>query len=175
MLGIYKRNGADYMFDNFIVNSFIMYEKTSYIIASVNNFGLVVIDCISQEMKQMIPINNTYFHVPPKSMTISTIIAIDTIGVRVLLEDEGGFSFFWTKDETDGPDVFRNFTVSDRFENINNEIPTKLLSEFKGGYAQVIKHPNNEDKFEFYLRVYIPFNHDLSKNYKEFLIDKIEN
>ena len=175
VLGIYKQNGFDYMLDNFIVNSFTFLRNTSYIIASVDNYGLALIDCIPRKLVQLIPIDDKYFQVPPKKMNIYNIIPLDFYGVRVLLQDEGGFSFFWITYHTLGPVILESFTVSERFENINKELPTKLLSEFKGGYAQVIKHPNNEDNFDYFLRIYLSNNHDLSKNYKEFLIDQIDD
>ena len=173
--GINKFSSFNYDFDSFIVNSFIFYEDTQLIIVSVDNFGLVVIDWVSHYPIQIIPIDDKYFQVPPTKMLIYGLVPLDMFGIRVLLKDEGGFSFFWNDVYEGENEIFRNFEVRDRFENINSEVPTSLLSEFKGGYAQVIKYPKSDDNFDYYLRVYIPFNHDHSKNYKEFLIDKIDD
>ena len=174
ILNLRKMNGNDYKFDSFIVNSFIFYGTTQYILISINNFGLGVIDWSNLQIRQLIPIYDSYFHTPPKKMDIYTIIPLGDYGVRVLLQDEGGFSLYWYDIVEEDNEMFQNFEVLDRFENINREVPTHLYIVFKYGYAQVIKYPNLDDKFDNYLRIYSLFNRDKSKNYKEFLIDKID-
>ena len=145
IIKIKSANGNTYNYDSFIVNSLIFYIETEFIIVAINNFGLVVISWITQDVILQIPIYDSYFDIPPRNMDIYTLIPLGTFGVRVLLNNEGGFSFFWNHVDENKLEIFWDFYVLDRYENINREVATNLFVPLKAGYAQVIKIPISYD------------------------------
>ena len=122
----------------------------------------------------MIPFNQELFSVAPSNLNITDVIMIGPRGIRVFLENQGSFSLYWDSIDKHGVNgYFSGLVVQDKFNPINNEIPTDLIRPTKNGYVQVILYPKSRNTFDVYIRVFNYFNHRLTKNFKEFRVDRV--
>lgn len=164
-----------YGFDNFRVNSFIFIQNSNYIMVSVSGFGLVLFDMFTRQPVDLISFSDLEFDIPPTSYEIYKLMPIGSRGVRVFLEGDGSFSVYWDSiREYDKPGrKLVGLTVKDRFEAINKEISTSLIQATTSGFAQVIYYPKGSGFYEVYVRLFNYFNHDKTKNFREYKIDDV--
>lgn len=65
-----------------------------YLVVSVDNFGMIVFDTITKRMVEEVSFRNLVPNLPP-TFSINRFVPIGRTGIRVLLENSGGFSFLW--------------------------------------------------------------------------------
>ena len=80
--------------DTFVVNTFIYIVDEPYLVVSVDNFGMIVFDTITKRMVEEVNFRTLVPNLP-QTFSINRFVPIGTKGIRVLLENSGGFSFLW--------------------------------------------------------------------------------
>ena len=140
--------GLNLDLDQFIVNSFMFIDREPLFVVSVDNFGLLVIDIVSKTIVDKLcftsMINNF-----PNTFSIVKIIQIGETGMRILLEDNNGFSLFWKRIAKIGDQehVFVDLSVSEYHVGINEGMRTNLIDGTKNGYVKVNFNINQRQQY----------------------------
>jgi hypothetical protein len=145
-------------------------------VATVDNYGLVIIDVARKEMIDSLSFN-TLFDGFPSNFMIYNIIPVQTNGMRVLLRDMGAFTIFW-KGITrvgDQPSIFEGLEATHRFITIENEITTNIVDVQNMGYVHIIYNLEKGGFFNGFVRLYGFMNHLYSKPFRDYSFGRISS
>jgi hypothetical protein len=122
----------------------------------------------------MIPFTKDMFDILPNSSEIYKMIAIGPRGVRIFLWGECTLSLYWDEIVLDREEVsMEHLTISDFFDEVNNEFPSPLVMPTDNGYVQIIYYPRTNNLYDVNIRVFNYFNRRNTKNYREYKIDEL--
>jgi hypothetical protein len=87
--------GLTFGYDNFVVNSFMILQGYAFLIIAIDNFGFIVLDFVTNGVVEQV---NFAHHIPELGelgFCIQKLLPVGDNGIRVILKDDGAFTFFW--------------------------------------------------------------------------------
>ena len=155
--------------DQFIVNSFMIISNEPLFVVSVDNFGLLVIDIVSKSIVDKLSFTGMIENFP-NEFTIMNIFPIEKNGIRILIEDYGGFSLFWKRIAKIGDQdhVFVGLKVLEYQISLTKGAKYDLLDYSNEGYSRIILQEAEANVYYYaYIQIYFNFYHEKSKISKE--------
>lgn len=168
-------NGLTFGYDNFRVNSFVFVRGSPFAMLAVDGFGFVIYDFHAYQVVETIPLENSLFDIPPRTLVMKRVTELGSKGIRVFLRNEGQFSLYWDSVNQDRmrDRVLNGIVIRDRFEAIKGEIGTNLIMPTMNGYVQTIYYSTGTNVKDVYIRLFNYFNPRLTKNFREYKIDAV--
>ena len=155
--------------DQFIVNSFMFISNEPLFVVSVDNFGLLVIDIVSKSIVDKLSFTGMIENFP-NEFTIMKNFPIENNGIRILIEDYGGFSLFWKRIARIGDQdhVFVGLKVLEYQISLTKGAKYDLLDYSNEGYSRIILQEAKANVYYYaYIQIYFNFYHEKSKISKE--------
>ena len=170
-------NGVKLNFDQFIVNSFMFLHNEPLFVVSVDNYGIMIIDIVSNMVVDRIWFNSLIPELP-NTFSIVKLLPIENNGIRIQLHDRSGFSLFWRGIAKIGDQehVFIDLTVQDFQVTVNDGIRTSIIDSSGTGYTRVV-YNNIKSNYlnDAFIRIYFHKYHKMSKMYSEIDIGTVSS
>lgn len=136
---------------------------------------MIIIDTIGKTVTEEV---NFREWVPalPIRFAIFRFVPLGNNGIRILLQDNGGFSFIWRsiarRGEVDS--IFVGAKVDTLFLGLRGQITTPFTVASSFGVSQLVFNDSLDGFKIAFVRVYSSFNHKRSKIFKEYRIGKVD-
>ena len=131
---------------------------------------------ISRELAGRVCLNCLIPSLPDRFL-IELIFPTTNQTIRVLLQNYGSFSVYWTSLGTIylNENIFKGLFTQDRFVYIENEISTNIVDHSSNGLAQIVYHKRTGNNYQARVRLYYHMHHANSKAFREYILGNVNS
>lgn len=167
-------SGNSIGFNQFYAQSYFELFNSTYLVWSVDNFGVIVVSLITKKVVAQLQLTEIDPRLFTEYIEIKSVYQFRQNGFKILTKDLGSVTLKWDYMEPDGKGgLFHGVSVWNWVIPFKDEILTNLISTTPIGYVHVVYYMINDRFYEAYFKVYNFFNKQQSKILYEKRIGKV--